>query len=302
MTKKLLRLFALFILACLLLSTVLSCGTTPDASEKEQDGQDSQNKGEDNISGNISDNISSEEFEALSEVEKAFYILESEATMAKSKLTTEMHLECYYYGSLITVDILQEYTVIQTEDTYEEHNEMTIVSSTRGAENIIVMSQGYRDGKKYSRMETNGIVDEKEVVKMTTEEYLLELEEGLEEIPENFGISRNTCNSVSCSQESNKDWIAEFSELEDLSYFQLLVYEYFGDVLVNDISDVTVTLTTDQGLLPKSLEIEYEFYGTKKPSFVIYGEYSFDDEITLPPIDWSDYSDTTVISPPNMNV
>ena len=291
--KKFIKLIALTLCIFMLLSMALSCTSVSD----DEDGE-----------GSEDDKESSKEekdFEKLSEKEKALYILTKEESTENGRIDTAMNFQCEYYGEKITVEITQSCTVIQKDGKYEEHSEMRIATAAKGMSTVVLMTQGYRDGKMYVRMVTDGVVGQSEVTKMTQEEYQKQLEERLEGMPESFGINEDTCESFSCEQNKNGDWVASFRDLDKdgLSFFETLAQGYFGSLLMNDIKDVTMVLTATEEFLPKTIEIEYEFFGTDKPTFNIFAEYDLSEEIELPEIDWSLYEDQNQVpTPPSSNV
>lgn len=291
--KKLMKLIALTLCIFMLLSMALSCGISFDVDSDEEEKESSKN------------DKAEKDFEKLSEKEKALYILTKEESTESGRIDTTMNFECEYYGEKITVEITQSYTVIQKDGKYEEHNEMRIATVAKGMSTVVLMTQGYRDGKMYVRMVTDGVVGQSEVTKMTQEEYQKQLEERLEGTPESFGINEDTCDSFSCEQKKNGDWVAAFSDLDKdgLSYFETLAEGYFGSLLMNDIKDVTMVLTATEEFLPKAIEIEYEFFGTDKMTFNIFAEYDLSEEMELPEIDWSLYEDQNQVpTPPSSDV
>lgn len=303
MKNLFIKLISLMLCLFILLSTIVSCGTSSEDDEDDEIDKDYEDD------ENLEDEDEYEEekdFEDLNEKEKALYILKAEESTENGRVDTTMNYECEYYGEKITVEITQSYTVTQKDGKYEDHTEMRIVTTAKEMSTVVLMTQGYRDGKMYARMITDGVVGQSEVTKMTQDEYLEKLAESLEDIPENFGINEDTCDDFSCEQKENGDWVATFCDLDKdcLSYFETLAQGYFGSLLMNDIKDVTMVLTATEEFLPKTIEIEYEFSGTNKPTFKIFGEYDLSEDIELPEIDWSQFDDTSdkVPSPPSSDV
>ena len=289
------KLLTLMLVCLMLLPLVIACGeendTTTTTTEEKKPTEE-------------------EKFSALSEEEKAFYILElDEPQEERTNSVAILRLQNGSYGNYDVDSSITIKTVnIDTEEKYFDYVETVVITDVRSSTSIsparteVIVKTGWKDGKcfQYSEVTSNNQTRVSKTSKLQTkEEYIAEKEE-LEneanqsvslEFSENFGITRDSCSTVTCVQAEGGEWKATFTDVNEecLAEFKKIIEAFKDYVDIDKVTDVVVELTVTKDLKPVSVNILFGETVTHKDYMRMVVEYSTGDDVVEPEIDLSDY-------------
>ena len=296
-----LKILALVMTIILLLPLVIACGeespTTPTTP-----------------STNPPEPTEAEKFAAMNEQDKAFYILGCEVDVTSERLGGSVRLSlqnAYYQGYYIDTSVAADFVTVNTSDKYFDYSEAEITASVHQyafggptvSHSATLVKTGWLDGKHFTYTEVqsgNQTSTQKIYVLRTQEEYIEEKAKTEAEnqqsidVPQNFGITKGGCATVTCTQDENGNWVATFEDANEdtLAEFKKIVKSFEQFINVDEISDIRLRLTVDADFKPLSANVVYEFSGTRKPHLVLNCKYASGYDVVEPEIDLSDYNET----------
>lgn len=235
-----------------------------------------------------------EKFAAMSDKEKAFYLLNNDVDdSGKESTTMSMDLEFTYMGIKLTATATGKSTTIDTADKYVDYTESVVSVAMMGQSTVMTSKEGWTDGKHFVYSAESGI-GAGYYMPQTKEEYIADKEENNDEIPENFGLTTENCTTVTCTQNSYGNWVATFSGVsqDGLTEFKKLI-EDFGDMVnLDDLTDISLTLTVNPDFKPMKAEISFVFSGEDAPVISFECNYIIGADVVEPTIDVSGYTET----------
>ena len=296
MKKHTLKLLALLLACLMLLPLIMACAKDDNPTEPTKN-------------ETPKEPTEAEKFAAMSESEKAFYILElddkeSERMGGGLRLVLQ---NCKYQGYWIDVISDSEFVEIDTADKYFDYQDTEITTTIKGSSYGIVsktetvITSGWTDGKHFQHVyvsDSGQSVTQNNYMLQTKEDYIADKEEAEKENAENAGISsefdikRENCATVTCTQGENGAWVATFTDIDEEGMAELkAVIKSFEEFFsLDDISDAVITLTVSSDFEPVSLSVKYEFSSTQKPHLMLSCSYTFGEDVVEPEIDLTDYT------------
>lgn len=277
--KPFFKALALFLSLCLCLPLVFSCGEeTPSPSGSSTlDIPDTEDE--------------AESFENLSEQEKAFYILKSSYDTERVRIDTTASI-CYSYsGYDINASLVGFTTEIDDGNGYILYSQETVTMTLMGYTQISTVTGGYRDGREFERVQNNGVGDGY-YAEISEEDFITKRKEQLESGPaDDFGLTYNNCQAITCVKDSQGNWIATFTDISDegLIEFRKFISQSFSTIIdANTLTNVTLELCVTEDLKPLSLIIDFTFSDSDTALF-IESEYTIGADVATPKIDIDGY-------------
>ena len=296
-----LKILALVMTIILLLPLVVACGeedpttpTTPSTNPPEQ--------------------TEAEKFDAMSEADKAFYILNMDVDNTDAKKfsnSVRLNLQnAEYNNCMLDTSISVQLVTVNTEEEYIDFNQIVISAKAQGngyggtvtSTSTTTVKTGWIDGKQFQYAQS--VVDNRGTTKKTftyqsKEDYLASKAEAEQEaaggidIPENFGVTRNSCATITCTQDEYGNWVAIFTDVneEALAEFKKIAKPFEQYVNMDDITDVRLKLVVDSDLKPVQASVVYEFSSNKLLNLSLNCSYASGNDVVMPEIDISDYDE-----------
>ena len=279
MKKTTLKLLALMLACIMLLPLAIACDTSDDTTTTTE-------------STEKPEPTEAEKFAALSENEKAFYVLSMDVDDGgKTSMDMTMDLSTTYMGYAITSTVSGKQVEINTGDKYADYSEMNMTISMMGTTTTMLSKEGYIDGRAFYYMSTAGEGEGYYVV-MTKDQYIADFKDEEEDDDNDFGITKDNCQTVTCIK-SGDNWVATFTDMtsEGLAEFKEFVEAFDGMVDPDSLTDVTLTLTISKDLKPVSAEVSFEF-PDGGATLTMSCIYKFASDVTEPTVDMSDFQET----------
>ena len=275
MRKFTLKLLSLMLCCIMMLPLIMSCGdeTSPDeVSEVDR-------------------------FEALTESEKAFYILEDisyDNGSGKTGANMTLSINGNYMGYAYTVSAVAERLMVDNSQEFKDYTETTITITMAGMSEVSRSKTGWIDGKQFMYTELDGNGNgEGTYSEMSKEDYLKTQEEASGNYSDNFGITKDSCATVTCTKTAQGNWVATFTDITEdgLADFKELLVAFEPMVDASTLTDVTLTLTVSASLVPVSMSVDFEFSGSNPPVVSLEYDIFYGDEVVFPSIDLSGYEE-----------
>ena len=279
MKKTTLKLLALMLACIMLLPLAIACDKTDDTTNTTE-------------STEKPEPTEAEKFAALSESEKAFYILTMDANDdGKTSMDMTMDLSTTYMGYKITATISGTQVEIDTADKYVDYSEMNMTMTMMGTSTVMLSKEGYIDGRAFYYGLSDGEGGGYYVV-MTKEQYIEDYKDDEEDSDNDFGITKENCQTVTCIKVGD-NYVATFTDItgDGLTEFKTLVESFSGLVDPEALTDVTLTLTVTKDLVPVSAEVSFEF-SDSSIVLTMSCDYQFGSDVTEPTVDMSDFEET----------
>jgi len=196
-------------------------------------------------------------------------------------------------------------------ENFSYHQNQKTKMTVAGVETSTTHTEGYTDGKMYmSTVSSDDTTDQKQWCEATKEDFLKHLSAA------DFQIDAESCQTLSCSKNSDKTWSAEYSDFSQQALRQLIKVTLgsLGDQLSDkcEIIDAKITVDANKKLLPTSMIVEFIFKDSSsdtadiKPSIIITSEYSdFNDADAKEAPDLSDYTEIPelyIVRPTQMKI
>ena len=277
MKKFTLKLLSLMLVCIMALPLLLACtdGETPSTG-----------------SSNKPSETTDKAFLALSEADKAFYILEFDAEDGgKEQVVFNMEMVFKYSGIEFFVDAEGKTVEINTGSTYLDYSETTTSMTAMENETVSVTKEGFYEGKAFYYSESEGEGEGFYMV-MTKDEYLADKDEESSSLGD-FDLTKADCGTVSCKKNSQGGWVATYTDIsaDGLEIFNEIVMA-FGGMIESELKDVVLTLTVDSSLKPVSASIDFIFADTET-QMTFDMSFTLGDSVQAPEIDLSGYTDFT---------
>ena len=275
MKKFTLKLLSLMLCCILMLPLIISCGDETDTNEVSE----------------------VDRFEALSESEKAFYILEdANYDDGTGKVGADMTLSINgnYMGYAYTVSAVAERLMVDNSQEFKDYTETTITITMAGMSEVSRSKTGWIDGKQFVYTELNGNGNGDGIyTEMSKEDYLKTQEEASGNYSDNFGITKDSCATVTCTKTAQGNWVATFTGIaeDSLADFKEMLVAFEPMVDASTLTDVTLTLTVSASLVPVSMSVDFEFSGSNPPVVELEYDIFYGDEVVIPSIDLSGYEE-----------
>ena len=274
MKKLTLKLLALALACIMLLPMVIACTDEDDTEEPQTE---------------------AEKFDAMSEADKAFYLLEK-GYEDGGKMSADLNvtLETTYSGYKVNAILSGKSVEINTGNTYIDYTEMTMSMTMAGNASVSTTKNGWIDGKFFIYTSYNGSDDGEGYYElMSKEDYIAEKEKEQGGFAENFGITKENCSTVTCTKNGYGNWVATFTDLNEsgLTEFKLLVESFSGLVDPESLVDVEFTIVVTSDFKPLSISADFEFSGNNPPLLTLEGEYTIGNDVETPEIDLTGYQE-----------
>lgn len=276
-----LKLLSLMLVCFMLLPMLFACGEaeTPPSSNPPADDKLSQ-------------------FEAMSEKDKAIYILTTDYD-DNGKISGDMKLSlsCNYMGYAISAIVSGKTVQIDADGTYVDYTESTMSMTMAGQSQVSVSKSGYIDGKEFSYVEVDG-VGQGEYSATTKEDYIANKDDEDQDTVDDFGLTKDNCHTITCSKNSQGSWVATYTDVteEGLAEFKELLASFEGLISADDLVDVVVTLTVSSSLQPMGVKVAFEFSGENPPVLTLDATYAIGNDVEVPDIDFSTFTDKSAPS------
>ncbi|MBQ8146832.1 MAG: hypothetical protein IJ039_08610 [Clostridia bacterium] len=261
----------------------------------------------------VSEPTEEEKFNALSEEEKAFYILNTEAdTNQRAAIKVRLSLQNgSYQNRSVSASAFVETVNVDTEDRYFDYTKTVVSikisqkfnSMLTAAQSETVVKTGWTDGSYFEYTKTSsgsGSEISKKCTPQTKEEYISKkkkLEEEATELSglemgDNFGITRENCSTATCVQLEDGTWKATFTDVNEecLAEFKKLAKAFEQFVKIDNIQDIILELTVTSDFKPISAKIIFGEAVTYNDYLSLTCQYAIGDDVVEPEIDLSEYN------------
>jgi hypothetical protein len=273
MKKFTLKLLSLMLVCIIMLPLIMACGDETDPDEVSE----------------------VERFEAMTESEKAFYILEDisyDNGSGKTGANMTLSINGNYMGYAYTVSAVAEKLMVDNSQEFKDYTETTITITMAGMSEVSRSKSGWIDGKQfmYTELDGNGNGDGI-YTEMSKEDYLKTQEEASGNYSDNFGITKDSCTTVTCTKNAQGNWVATFTGIaeDSLADFKDLLLGFEPMIDASTLTDITLTLTISANLVPVSMSVDFEFSGSNPPVVELEYDIFYGDEVVVPSIDLSGY-------------
>ena len=298
--KKFIQRFLCMTLIAILCFGILSCGS--EGSDSSQSSvKDSQSSTSDSQSKKPNDSTDDnkapvDDFDSMSDKEKAFYILEKDVADQNHKTEMSLLLSAIYMGYELEAEASSTAFTVYADGEYEEYEETKISMTMAGKSSVQKAVEGYVDGKKIYKSVNSGITVSAKYEEMSFEDYLAQKED--DSSISSFNITEENCKSVSFKKDKAGNYVVTFASLtkDGLLPFEELVSGAFSSLISNELKDVSFTVTTTPEFFPISMSADFIFEGENAPSLTLTVECTYDDSFTIPDIDWSEYKKAITVN------
>ena len=234
-------------------------------------------------------------FLEMSEEEKAFHILSIESDDSESVcMDMELTLACKLYGMDVTaVSSAKDITIGKNSDSYVHHSVIETSTTMMGTTTVVKITTGYTDGKMYVSTDALGSTTSK-WSPITKDDYIAYCDENNDSIlTENFSITKENCQAITCVQLENGGWKATFAEIsgDGLKEFKEMLKSFEGMVEADTLEDVTLALTVDSNRKPTNISIDFKFSGEDTPVVSLDATITTGDTVTAPSVDLTNYEE-----------
>ena len=273
MKKFTFKLLSLMLVCIIMLPLIMACGDETDPDEVSE----------------------VERFEAMTESEKAFYILEDisyDNGSGKTGANMTLSINGNYMGYAYTVSAVAERLMVDNSQEFKDYTETTITITMAGKSEVSRSKTGWIDGKQFVYTELNGNGNGDGIyTEMSKEDYLKTQEEASGNYSDNFGITKDSCTTVTCTKNAQGNWVATFTDIteEGLADFKDLLLGFEPMIDASTLTDITLTLTISANLVPVSMSVDFEFSGSNPPVVELEYDIFYGDEVVVPSIDLSGY-------------
>ena len=273
MKKFTLKLLSLMLVCIIMLPLIMACGDETDPDEVSE----------------------VERFEAMTESEKAFYILEDisyDNGSGKTGANMTLSINGNYMGYAYTVSAVAEKLMVDNSQEFKDYTETTITITMAGMSEVSRSKSGWIDGKQFMYTELNGNGNGDGIyTEMSKEDYLKTQEEASGNYSDNFGITKDSCTTVTCTKTAQGNWVATFTGIAEdgLADFKDLLLGFEPMIDASTLTDITLTLTISANLVPVSMSVDFEFSGSNPPVVELEYDIFYGDEVVVPSIDLSGY-------------
>ena len=273
MKKFTLKLLSLMLVCIIMLPLIMACGDETDPDEVSE----------------------VERFEAMTESEKAFYILEDisyDNGSGKTGANMTLSINGNYMGYAYTVSAVAEKLMVDNSQEFKDYTETTITITMAGMSEVSRSKSGWIDGKQFMYTELNGNGNGDGIyTEMSKEDYLKTQEEASGNYSDNFGITKDSCTTVTCTKNAQGNWVATFTGIaeDSLADFKDLLLGFEPMIDASTLTDITLTLTISANLVPVSMSVDFEFSGSNPPVVELEYDIFYGDEVVVPSIDLSGY-------------
>ncbi len=232
-------------------------------------------------------------FLEMSEQDKAFHILNIDVDDSLSILAEmKMDLACEFMGLDVTASITSNNTTVdKSGDNYIDYTETQMAMTIMGQPTISTMKNGYIDGKMFEYSDTLGI-SKGEWSPISKADYLKYLEEKNDNSDvEDFGLTKENCQTVTCVQDEYGNWTATFTDVseEGLAEFKDLIGSFEGMVDPETLVDVVLTLKVSENYLPINMTVDFEFSEENAPVLSMDIDITVGSTVKTPSIDLTGY-------------
>ena len=275
MKKFTLKLLSLMLCCIMMLPLIMACGDETDPDEVSE----------------------VERFEAMTESEKAFYILEDisyDNGTGKMGADMTMSIKGTYMGYSYTVSAVAERFMIDNSQEFKDYTETTITITMAGMSEVICSKSGWINGKQFVYTDYDGSGNGDGVYsEMSKEDYIKLQEDESGDYSDSFGITKDSCATVTCTKNAQGNWIATFTDIseEGLADFKEMFAAFEPMVDASTLTDVTLTLTVSASLVPVGISVSFEFSGSNPPVVELEYDIFYGDEVVIPSIDLSGYEE-----------
>lgn len=275
-----LKLLSLMLVCFMLLPLMLSCGEVeaPPSSSSTPVQDDEQSK-----------------FEALSESEKAFYILTTDFDDGgKQSVNLSMNLACKYMGYDVVAIMSGKMVEIDVDNTYVDYTETTMSLTMAGYSQVSTSKSGYLDGKQFTYVNVDG-EENGEYAVYSKDKYIELFKQDEEEDFDDFGLTKDNCQTVTCAKNSQGNWVATFTDVTEngLEKFKELVSSFEGMISADDLVDVALTLTVSSNLKPMGVKVIFEFASGSNATLSLDATYAIGNDVVTPVVDFSNFNNTS---------
>ena len=237
-------------------------------------------------------------FDALSQEDKAFYILGIDIDEEIYRTDSSFTFSTSLLGSKIEAEASGFSIISFKDDILSEYQEMRLSIAMAGTSSVQKEISGYIDGRDFQKTSQDGVVLDAVYSEISQEDYLTKKEED-SVFNDDFDLTAENCGSATFKKTKTGNYVATFTDItgDGLEPFNEMVEGAFDTLVSNELADVTLTLTVTPEFIPVSIAIDFEFEGNNPPTLSLNSAYTFDDELFIPEIDWSEYSEK--ITPDN---
>lgn len=302
MKKTLLKLLCLIIALAVLLPLAVACGGDSDQSSqsshtentkadssKGSNTDDSKNPNSSVNSGN--QDIPDDPFAGMSVKESALSLLNINVDDDIYRTDMFFALTASLMGHELEVEASGLSIVSNKSGVFQEYEETKMSMTMAGTASVQKTVSGHIDGKAFEKTTVDGVVKDAIYEEISAEDYLAEKEDN-STIPDNFNITDETCGFASFEKDKAGNYVATFKNItgEGLDTFKEMIGSFEG-MITSELKDVTFVLTVTEDFKPVSMTIDFIFDGSAPPTLTFVATFTFGDDITIPEINWSEYSE-----------
>ena len=297
MKATLLKLICLTLILSLLLPFAFACGSDDGNTEGSQSPESektsstsSKDKDKEDASNGPAD-TTDDPFAGISEKEKALALLNIDVDDDIFKTDMFFSLTTSLMGYKLEVEASGVSITSNVNNVFREYEESKTSMTMAGTSSVQKNVSGYIDGKAFSKMTVDGIVERAIYEEISADEYLSQKDDS-STIPDNFGITDETCGFASFEKDTAGNYVATFKSItkEGLDTFKDMVSSFEG-MITGELVDVTLVLTVSEDMMPVSMTIDFIFDSTTPTDFTFAATFTFGDSVIFPEIDWSEYSE-----------
>ena len=272
------KILSLLLACAMILPLLLACGEeNPSISSSSIQTDDTQND--------------ENSFAKLSEVEKALYILKSDLDINRMRVDTTATIGYTYSGVAVSAMLSGYTTEIDEESGYILYSEQTVSMAISGYSQVTTITSGYSDGREFERILTDGIGNGY-YANITEEEFKSKRKEMLESGPaDDFGLTDENCQTITCTQNSHGGWVAVFTDITDdgLAEFRKYIRLSFSEIInVDSLTNARLELCFSENLMPVYMKLDFTFSDSGS-SLSMEGTYTLNEDVKTPKIDLTGY-------------
>ena len=232
-------------------------------------------------------------FEEMTEKEKAFHILTIEQKDENIRREMELIAHFFYYDFEVdaTVTLAEIERGIGTSN-YIHHVGTEMIMDMGFTYSSNTQASGYRDGKMYETVSEDNLTQYRNWASISQEDYIDYKESQDDSVDDDFNIKEGNCQTVTCTKDTDGNWVATFTGLSGsaLDEFKEMADAFGGMIDSSALVDAVITLKVSSELKPLSASIEFVFTGENAPSLVCNMSFKYGDEVTVPDINFDDYT------------